>query len=208
MDHTLEETSQHDEVETLTPDSPYSKVVQIDVYQETPTVRAGIETDNGELHVVSNGKEAIGHVTIPSVLGVEGDYFYQGDYDVIYEHNQDKVVIKQLPDLVFVQPSEKPASFKKISFQAMDVFLLTPEYTASRGHNAYAFGIDKKSGEAFAITFKNAARVWETVNYEKVSTPVNENEKLVVTTRDTRGQGDTLTVKYRFDRDSKQFIAE
>ncbi|CAI6084877.1 hypothetical protein PAECIP112173_04432 [Paenibacillus sp. JJ-100] len=126
----------------------------------------------------------------------------------MYKHNKSEQELEELRDLVFVQPSDQPVSFEIINFDTMDVFLLTPEYTGSRGFNSYVFGVDQKSGEEFTIMFKKDARVWETINYEKVSTPVNKNDKLVVTTRNTEGQGDTLTVEYRFDRDSKQFIAE
>ncbi|KQY90938.1 hypothetical protein ASD24_24380 [Paenibacillus sp. Root52] len=194
--------------ENQTPDSPYTNVVKIDTNQETPTVRAQIDTDSGELYVVSEGKEAIGHITTPSVLGKEGDFYYQGNYSVMYKHNEEEKEIKELKDIVFVQPSDQPISFEKISFEAMDVFLLTPEYTSSRGYNSYAFGIDKKSGEAFAITFKNGENVQDVINYEKDSVPVSTSEKLVVTTRNTEGQGDTLTTEYSFDQDSKQFVAE
>ncbi|MGC5770759.1 hypothetical protein [Paenibacillus pabuli] len=127
---------------------------------------------------------------------------------MICKHNEDEKELKELQDIVFIQPSDQPISFEKISFEAMDVFLLTPEYTSSRGYNSYAFGIDKKSGEAFVITFKNAEKVQDTINYEKVSTPANKNEKLVVTTKNTEGQGDTLTTEYTFNKDSKQFVAE
>lgn len=208
---TSTKTNKSDELKTLSPKSPYAKVVKIDTNQESPTVRARIGTNGSELYVVSKGKEAIGHVTIPSVLGSEGDFFYQGNYSVMYKHNDDIKEVKELQELVFIQPSDQPISFEKISFEAMDVFLLTPEYTASRGYNSYAFGIDKKSGEAFAITFKKAEKVQETINYETSSIPVNENEKLVVTTRNTEGQntdGDTLTTIYSFNKDSKQFVAE
>lgn len=129
---------------TQIPDSPYANVVKIETNQEKPTVRARIDTDNGELYVVSEGKEAIGHITTPSVLGKEGDVFYQGNYSVIYKHNEDEKELKELQDIVFIQPSDQSISFEKISFEAMDVFLLTPEYTSSRGYNSYAFGIDKK----------------------------------------------------------------
>ena len=202
------ETSQREEIKSQNPGSPYANVVEIDTTQENPTVRARIDTGHGELYVISEGQEAIGHVTIPSVLGIEGDFFYQGNYSVIYKHNEDKKEIKELQDLVFIQPSDQPISFEKISFEAIDVFLLTPEYVASRGYISYAFGIDKKSGEAFSITFKNADNVQDTINYEKVSTPVNTNEMLVVTTRNTEGQGDTLTTAYSFNKDNKQFVAE
>ncbi|MBO2945498.1 hypothetical protein JJQ72_16090 [Paenibacillus sp. F411] len=201
-------TNERDEIKSQTPDSPYANVVKIDINQKTPTIRAQIDTDNGELYVVSDGKEAIGHVTTPSVLGKEGDFYYQGHYSVIYKHNEDKKEIKDLQNIVFIQPSEQPISFEKISFESMDVFLLTPEYTASRGYNSYAFGIDKKNGEAFAITFKNAEKVQDTINYEKDSIPMNKSEKLVVTTRNTEGQGDTLTTEYIFNKDSKQFVAK
>ncbi|MEJ3719937.1 hypothetical protein WGM54_18265 [Paenibacillus polymyxa] len=199
------------ELENQDPNSAYTNVIKIDTIQENPTVRARIETDSGELYVVSKGEEAIGHITTPSVLGSEGDFSYQGNYSVIYKHIGGIKEIKELKKLVFIQPSEQPISFKKVSFKAMDVFLLTPEYTASRGYNSYAFGIDKKSGEGFAITFKKAENVQETINYEKSSIPVNTNEKLVVTTRNTEGQNtesDTLTTKYIFHKNSKQFVAE
>lgn len=205
---TLTETNKSDELQSQKPESPYSNVVKIDTNQENPTVRARIDVDNGELYVVSKGKEAIGHVTTPSVLGSEGDFFYQGNYSVVYKHNEEIKEIKELQKLVFIQPSDQPISFEKISFEAMDVFLLTPEYTASRGYNSYAFGIDKESGEAFAITFKNAEKVQETINYEKTSTPDNEGEKLGVTTRNSEGHGDTLTTTYSFNKNSKQFVAE
>ncbi|UPK42719.1 hypothetical protein [Paenibacillus pabuli] len=206
--NTSTEMNKKEEIQSQIPDSPYANVVKIETNQEKPTVRARIDTDNGELYVVSEGKEAIGHITTPSVLGKEGDVFYQGNYSVIYKHNEDEKELKELQDLVFIQPSDQPISFEKISFEAMDVFLLTPEYTSSRGYNSYAFGIDKKSGEAFAITFKNAEKVQDTINYEKVSIPVNKSEKLVVTTRNTEGQGDTLITEYSFNKDSKQFVAE
>lgn len=206
--NTSTETSKREEIKNQTPDSPYANVVTIDTNQENPTVRARIDTGNGELYVISEGKEAIGHVTIPSVLGKEGDFFYQSNYSVIYKHNEDKKEIKELQDLVFIQPSDQPISFEKISFDAIDVFLLTPEYTSSRGYNSYAFGIDKTSEDAFSITFKNAEKVQDSINYEKVSTPANKNEKLIVTTRNTEGQGDTLTTEYSFNKDSKQFVAE
>lgn len=205
---TSTETNKSDELQSQKPESPYTNVVKIDTHQENPTVRARIDVDHGELYVVSKGKEAIGHVTTPSVLGSEGDFFYQGNYPVIYKHHEDIKEIKELQELVFIQPSDQPISFEKISFEAMDVFLLTPEYTSSRGYNSYAFGMDKESGEAFAITFKNADNVQETINYEKTSTPDNESEKLVITTRNTEGQGDTLTTTYSFNKSSKQFVAE
>jgi hypothetical protein len=202
------ETNTKEKVENLASDSPYAKVVQIDSNQDNPTIRAQMGTDNGDLQVVSEGKEMIGHFTIPSVLGQEGDFFYQGNYSVFYNHNDEKKEIRELQSLVFVQPSEKPISFEKIGFESMDVFLLTPEYTASRGYNSYAFGIDKNSGEAFAITFKSGENVHDTMNYEKDNAPLNKSEKLVVTTRNTEGQGDTLTTEYSFDKDSKQFVAQ
>ncbi|MDR6726068.1 hypothetical protein J2W91_004574 [Paenibacillus amylolyticus] len=206
---TIDTATQNNKAEeNQTPNSPYTNVVKIDTNRETPTVRAQVDTDIGELYVVSEGKEAIGHVTTPSVMGKEGDFFYQGNYSVMIKHNEEEKPIKELKDIVFIQPSDQPISFEKISFDEMDVFLLTPEYTSSRGYNSYAFGIDKKSGEAFVITFKNAEKVQETINYEKESNPVNTNEKLVVTTRNTEGQGDTLTTEYNFNQDSKQFDAE
>lgn len=73
--NTSTETNKRDEIKSHTPDSPYANVVKIDTNQENPTVRARIDTDNGELYVVSEGKEAIGHVTTPSVLGKESDFF-------------------------------------------------------------------------------------------------------------------------------------
>lgn len=127
---------------------------------------------------------------------------------MIYEHNESKKELKELHDIVFIQPSDQPISFEKISFESMDVFLLTPEYTSSRGYNSYAFGIDKNNVETFAITFNNAGKIQDTINYEKVSFPINKSEKLVVTTRNTEGQGDTLTTEYNFNKDSKQFVAE
>ncbi|WP_334073087.1 hypothetical protein [Paenibacillus sp. A14] len=162
------ETNKSSELETQDPNSVYTNIIKIDTTQENPTVRARINTDSGELYVVSKGKEALGHITTPSVLGSEGDFSYQGNYSVNYKHNEEIKEIKEFKKLVFIQPSEQPISFEKISFKEMDVFLLTPEYTASRGYNSYAFGIDKKSGEGFAITFKRLKMFKKLLTMKKV----------------------------------------
>ncbi|SMF90174.1 hypothetical protein SAMN05661091_4920 [Paenibacillus uliginis N3/975] len=203
------ETENSKKLKSQYPDNKYN--IELDAIQEASTVRAQVNTEQGELFVVSKDKEEIGHIGVPSVFGAEGDLTFRGNYDVVYKHNGSEQVIKEFNDLIFVQKTDKPISLEKISFKEVDIFLLTPEYMASRGYNSFAFGINKGNGGAFPIAFKTGENEQETINYAVDHFPKNENEKLVVTTRNTEEENNEQGLKeitYTLDLSKKQFVVE
>ncbi|MFE0556576.1 hypothetical protein ACFW1P_11705 [Paenibacillus sp. NPDC058910] len=204
-----QETNNNEELTSQFPDNGYS--IKLDSIVENQTVRAQVSTEFGELQVVSNGKEEIGHIEVPSVFGAEGDFTFRGNYNVIFIHDGSEKVIKKLNDFIFVQKTDKTVSFEEISFDKVDIYLLTPEYTASRGYNSYAFGIDKENGEVFPLTFKTGDNDQETINYAVDTFPQNEDGKLVVSTRNTEGENDEQAIEkivYSLDISKKQFVSE
>lgn len=207
--NTQSQGTNNKELTSQFPDNGYS--IKLDSIAENQTVRARVSTEHGELQVVSNGKEEIGHIEVPSVFGAEGDFTFRGNYNVIFKHDGSEKVIKELNDFIFVQKTDKTVSFEKISFDKVDIYLLTPEYTASRGYNSYAFGIDKENGDVFPLTFKTGNNDRETVNYAIDTFPHNEDGKLVVSTRNTEGENDEQAIEkivYSLDISKKQFVSE
>ncbi|KZS47103.1 hypothetical protein ACXFAU_04920 [Paenibacillus glucanolyticus] len=199
----------NNELKSQFPDNGYS--IKLDSITENHTVRAQVNTEHGELLVVSRGKEEIGHIEVPSVFGAEGDFTFRGDYDVVLKNDGSEKVIKELNDFIFVQKTDKPLSFEKISFDKVDIYLLTPEYTASRGYNSYAFGIDKENGKVFSLTFKTGNNERETVNYAIDTFPKNEDGMLVVSTRNTEEENAEQAIEkivYSLDISKKQFVSE
>lgn len=131
---------------------------------------------------------------------------------MILEKGGNKKVITELNDFSFVQPSENTEiTFDKISFKTTDLFLVTPEHIGSRGDNSYAVAINKETGEAFQVTFKRQDVEREYLNHEE-SKPKNENEKLVIQTRNSEKLSEVeqglQTVEYVFDSIKKMFIAK
>ncbi|MGF7045879.1 hypothetical protein J2T13_000339 [Paenibacillus sp. DS2015] len=203
------ESGNETELKSRYMDNAYS--IDLDSIQEDPTVRAQVNTEVGELFVISKDKEEIGHIGLPSVFGAEGDLTFRGHYDVVYKHDGSEQVIKEFNDLIFVQKTDKPISFEKISFETVDIYLLTPEYMATRGYNSYAFGINKENAEVFPITFKKGENERETINYAVDHFPKNENEKLVVTTRNNELQNhesELIKITFTLNLSLKQFVAK
>ncbi|MGF7048393.1 hypothetical protein J2T13_002901 [Paenibacillus sp. DS2015] len=204
------ESENNKQLKSQFPDNAYS--IDLDAIQENPTVRAQVDTEVGELFVISKDKEEIGHIGLPSVFGAEGDFTSRGHYDVVYKHDGSEQVIKEFNDLIFVQKTDKAISFEKISFETVDIYLLTPEYMASRGYNSYAFGINKENAEVFPITFKKGENERETINYAVDHFPKNENEKLVVTTRNNDElqnlESELIKITYTLNLSQKLFVAE
>lgn len=203
------ETDISSELKSQFPDNGYS--IELDTVQEEISVRAQINTDHGVLSVVSTGTEEVGHITTPSVFGAEGDVTFRGNYNVVLSSDSSEQVIKEFKDLIFVQKSHEPITFDVIPFEKVDIYLLTPEYMATRGTNSYVIGINKENGEAFPITFNYGKNVRETINYAVDHFPQNESEKLVVMTRNNEGENQESEIKpftFTLDLDNKQFILE
>lgn len=181
----------------------------IDKVENTTSIRAEIQTDEGILRVESKGPEEIGHLDAPSNYGQEGDLTFQSNYNIIYEQDNKKQIVKELPALTFIQPTDKPISFHKVPFKKADVYLLTPQHQAAHGYTFYAVVIGKGSGKAVPLSFVDGSVKSESYNYyDKEHLPYNNNDLLIVKPGLSVGSDDTKEKQFQLDLEKGEFIAK
>lgn len=199
-----------EEVISLFPLEGLASSVLIDSVNDKGTIRARAATERGELLMISSGPEERGHLNVSSNYGLEGEQTYQADYSIVYrEDNQDQE-LWTLPAFLFVQPSDRLLNFDKISFKDADVYLLTPQYKSGHGLVAYAFAINKLSGEAFPLFFalNDASSQVNLVYSELQPAPANDNERLIVYPPvGAGGDPEPEPHVYELDLDKRQFYA-
>lgn len=182
----------------------------VDSLNEKGTIRARSAAGQGELLMIASGPEERGHLNVPSNDGLEGDQTYQADYSIVYrEGKQDQVLLK-LPAFLFVQPSDRVLEFAAVSFKGAEVYLLAPQYKSGHGLVAYAFAMDKGSGEVFPLSFKQGEYVHDTLVYSEIQpAPANQNEQLAVHSPEGAGTDPELKPQmYELDLDKRQFVAQ
>ncbi|NQX47240.1 hypothetical protein HQN87_18055 [Paenibacillus tritici] len=183
--------------------------VIINSVNEAGTVRARAATERGELLMISSGPEERGHLNVSSNYGLEGDQTYQADYSIVYrEDGQDQELLK-FPALLFVRQSDQVLKFDKVSFKDAEVYLLAPQYKSGHGLVAYAFAVNKISGEVFPLSFVQGELVQDMLVYSEIQpAPANLNEQLVVHSPEGAGGDPELKPRvYDLDLDKRQFIA-
>lgn len=182
----------------------------IDRINNTTSIRAQTQTENGTLFIRSNGFEEIGHLDAPSLYGKEGDLTFRGNYSIIYRHDNKEHVILKLSDLTFIQTSEHPISFDKISFKEADVYLLTPQYQAGHGFIFCAIAIRKGATEALPLIFslENGIESNFFNYYGRDYLPYNKNGMLVVKPGISAGtsEKDAQEKYFNLDLNKKMFI--
>ncbi|MFD1773957.1 hypothetical protein ACFSF2_08600 [Paenibacillus rhizophilus] len=161
--------------------------------------------------MISNGKEERGHLLVSSVMGQEGDQTFQSNYSIVYRQGEHDKVLLELPAYLFVQPSDKKLSFKKVNFKDADVYILAPQYQTGHGLEGYVFAIDKQSGDVFSLEIIKKGHVSKTLVYsESEPFPYIQNEQLVVHPPIGAGtpEEDTKDVFYKLDLINKLLVAE
>lgn len=188
----------------------FSNIITLDSVNKDGTLRAQTNTDFGELIVVANGKEEVGHLNAPSVAGLEGDLTFQGNYTVINIIDGKKHEVMELKEITFIQQSDRVVNFDKVSFNDADVYFLTPQYTSGHGLNAYAIAVNKSNGEAISLKFIKNDTTTDTLNYANDQLPVNENEFLKVVPGISAGTSEENAdiTFYKLDLTNKYFIVE
>ncbi|WP_221469199.1 hypothetical protein [Cohnella nanjingensis] len=120
-------------------------------------VRAEGTAETGKLQVVPLNGEKQETLGAASCMGKETDMQFQGSYRVVYTRGKESgVVIDELPEMTFIQPSADIVQMTKLAFADADVFLLVPQYADCHGLNFYAYAVDKNGGEAFPLSFRMA----------------------------------------------------
>lgn len=202
--------SEGPELKTQFPNTEFASVITLDSVNEEGTVRAQSNTEIGELVVVSSGKEEAGHLNTPSTAGVEGDLTFQGNYTVLNKFDGKEQNVTELKEITFIQQSDEPVSFDKVSFKEADVYFLTPQYTSGHGLDAYGIAINRSNGETVPLKFVKNGTTTETLNYAIGQFPVNENDTLKVIPGTSTGtsEANAETTTYKLDLVNQYFIAE
>ncbi|ULO04769.1 hypothetical protein H1230_16550 [Paenibacillus sp. 19GGS1-52] len=198
------------DIPSVFPKSDIAESINIDFVNEDQAIRAEQQTDKGTLLLISNGKEERGHLNVSSTLGQEGDQTFQSNYSIVYRQGDQDKVLLELTDYLFVQPSDKILTFKKVGFKDAGVYLLTPQYQTGHGLEGYVFAIDKQSGNAFPLKILTKNKfVAITLVYSEAEAPYIENDVLVVPPPVGAGtsEGDAKDLYYQLDLNKKQLVA-
>lgn len=184
--------------------------VIIDSVNPEETIRARSGAGSGELLMISSSTEERGHLNVSSNYGLEGEQTYQADYSIVYRSGDKDQVLLKLPAFLFVQPTDRVLEFAAVPFAKAEVYLLAPQYKSGHGLVAYAFAMDKESGEVFPLSFKQDGIVHDTLVYSELPPfPANQNEQLVVHSPvGAGGDPEPGPQLYELDLDKRQFVAQ
>lgn len=183
--------------------------VIVDSVNAEETIRARSAAGSGELLMISSSTEERGHLAVSSNDGLEGDQTYQADYTIVYRSGDQDQVLLKLPAFLFVQPTDRVLEFTVVPFAKAEVYLLAPQYKSGHGLVAYAFAMDKESGEVFPVSFKQGEIEHDTLVYSEIQpAPANKNEQLVVHSPEgAGGDPEPGPRMYELDLDKRQFVA-
>ncbi|MEK4519859.1 hypothetical protein NSS64_31745 [Paenibacillus sp. FSL H8-0122] len=190
------------------PDGLAGSVI-IDSVNAEGTVRARTSAGQGELLMISSSPEERGHLNVSSNDGLEGEQTYQADYSIVYRAEKQDQVLLKLPAFLFVRPTDQVLEFGQVSFKNAEVYLLAPQYKSGHGLVAYAFAMEKGSGEVFPLSFKQGEIIHDMLVYSELPPfPANQNEQLVVHSPEGAGGEPELKSRvYDLDLEKRQFIA-
>lgn len=183
--------------------------VIVDSVNAEETIRARSAAGSGELLMISGSSEERGHLAVSSNDGLEGDQTYQADYTIVYRSGDQDQVLLKLPAFLFVQPADRVLEFTVVPFAKAEVYLLAPQYKSGHGLVAYAFAMEKESGEVFPLSFRQGGIVHDTLVYSEIQpAPANKNEQLVVHSPEgAGGDPEPGPRMYELDLDKRQFVA-
>lgn len=186
-----------------------ANLVRIDSVNDAGMIRARSAAGQGELLMIASGPEERGHLNVSTNNGLEGEQTYQADYSIVYRSGKQDQVLLKLPAFLFVRPSDQVLEFDTVRFKDAEVYLLAPQYKSGHGLVAYAFAVDKISGEVFPLSFKQGGIVHDTLVYSEIQpAPANQNEQLVVHSPEGAGTDPELKPRvYDLDLEKRQFIA-
>lgn len=185
--------------------------ITVDSVSEDSSIRAEQQTDKGTLLMLSKGTEERGHLLVPSNYGQEGDQTFYSDYSVVYRQGEREKALLELPDFLYITPTDKKISFEQVSFKDADVYILTPQNRTGFGVEGFVFAIDKESGDAFPLEIIDNGKSSKALLYsEGKSLPTVENETLIVhpPIRAGTSEEDSADIHYKLDLKNKQLVAE
>ncbi|MCD9025343.1 hypothetical protein [Cohnella silvisoli] len=181
---------------------PISDEAKHDSEYPSLEVRAIGESTLGkfELRPRKGSAEKIQPLGAPSCLGLDTDLTITGDYELFFKATAGgESLIQNYEALEIIQKENKAIMMQKFDFPKVELYLFIPRYTDCHGLEFYAYGIDKKTGEASAFTFQegdNAIPYWTT---SPMVLPTQLDDQLVV--EGGRFAGTDGATRYRFQPD-------
>ncbi|OCT13385.1 hypothetical protein A8709_17375 [Paenibacillus pectinilyticus] len=176
------------------------------VEKEDNSIRAIGTHIVGQLLVKPATKATVAPLGAPSCYGLETDFGWTGDYEVVWESKSDQIPEKvmALPlDFEIIQQAEEPIPMREFTIGETTIFAYTPRYTDCHALETYFFGVS--DGKAFPVVFdmkqeQNRAYISQLPHR---SFQVLNNE-LIVT--GGYGAGDEFIEVYHFQYDSMKRV--
>lgn len=191
----------------LTPNPESVPTANEDTKKHAGAVRAQGTGPEGKVLVVAEGSEAVQRLGAPSCFGIETDLSFSGRYHVIYAAaDGSETEIGVLEDRTFIQPNSEPVEMIRLSLQEADVFLLAPQYRDCHAIEIYAFAMDRGTGEAFPLSFKEGVSSFVTSYYRPLSQPMVRKNRLVL--ESTEGPGGEGSPDYDREREYRLDLRE
>ncbi|MBP1999976.1 hypothetical protein J2Z69_000995 [Paenibacillus shirakamiensis] len=193
------------------PKTGIEESILIDAVHDTPSIRAETQTEHGTLFMISKGREEEGHLLVSSTTGLEGSKTFQSTYSILFKQGEQEKVLLELPAYLYVQPTDKILTFKKIAFKEADLYFLTPQYQSGHGLEAFVFAIEKQTGKAFSILIKNNNQDIDRLIYSEakdIAPLYIKNNQLVVVRPLGAGGPPDKDGHYKLDMVNKKLVAE
>lgn len=181
----------------------------------TNPIRAQGVSKYGKLLISPKTSEKQYRLDEISSFGNKGDYVFEGDYDVIYESKSgQKKIIQSLSNLKVIQ-SSRTVNLQKIEFPEFDLFVFTPQYSASNDVESYFFALTNEDAFLFNFEFNKASgnndssvsSIIPIISQTKSEyKPKKQGDNLIIKTTLNIGDNDLTLFEITFNPDLKNRI--
>ncbi len=174
------------------------------------TPRAIGRTSGGEWTIVPSGEEQVAKLGAPSCYGIETDYSFTGNYQVVYTPTGGQPqVVGKVTESPLVSQSLEPEMMSTIALPGAEGLLYYPQYTGCHGIPFYLFA--EKDGHGMMLQFdqnRNEPGISDsfTTSLEANKRPKVVNGQLITET--PQGAGQDFPIRYVFtpDYDRKMMV--
>lgn len=171
-------------------------------------IRAVGKTAIGDFKIIASGVEKDAILEVASCLGEATDHRLTGAYNVVYhdKHGQETLVTT-LKNLEIITPDlSKEIKMKIGTIGDTDLAFFYPRFSDCHALVFYAFGIDKKTGKAFPVSFTTDQGTTDTYSTYVGALPKIVDQKMQITIGDFTS--DFYNVTFRYDSVKHVFVQE
>ncbi|KGE19240.1 hypothetical protein [Paenibacillus wynnii] len=163
---------------------------------------------DGRLLVIPTTKVKASPLGAPSCWGLETDFRWSGDYELVWESKSGEhstKVMKFPMDFEIVQPNDSPIEMQQFTLEGTDIFAFVPRYTDCHALETYLYGVS--NNEAFPISFEiNSDEIWTHIGQLSSRSLQAINGELIVTGGYGAGQDFIEIYHFQYDLMKKTMV--